>query len=520
VIRDLLEAIPKRAIVADVCVVGAGAAGIALAVELRRAGKSVILLEGGGAEVEALAQEPYASEVAALAHRGIHNGRFRAKGGTTTRWGGQILELEDWDFAQRGWIAGSGWPFAKATLQPFYQQALELEGVDGAIAADAEVWRELGVPEPSFAVMQSYLSRWCPEPNFARLHGAALAQDDGLQVWLHTNVTALEFENETAVSVRARTQSGREAFFRAREFVFCLGAIESSRFFLQPREGAIPWNRSGLLGRHFQDHIDCNVGQMRPRAGSRRELDRCFDGIFLHGFKYQPKIKLAHAEQERAETLNVAAALAYESDSDAALTELRTTAKQVLRGRLGEVSAGSVGRAVANAPALLRQSWRYAVEHRSYQPASAKISLRVHCEQEPCSASTITLSGERDSLGLYRTRLCWKISALELKTIRHFAEVAGRALAPTAELEPLAGMGEDAALTAACEDSYHHMGGMRMNDSPTQGVVDTNLKLHGTKNAYVLSSAVFPTSGFSNPTHTLLALAVRLAGRLSQAGRG
>jgi choline dehydrogenase-like flavoprotein len=54
-----------------------------------------------------------------------------------------------------------------------------------------------------------------------------------------------------------------------------------------------------------------------------------------------------------------------------------------------------------------------------------------------------------------------------------------------------------------------------MADSPQRGVVDSNLKLFGVGNGYVCSSAVFPTSGFSNPTHTIIALAVRLAEHLT-----
>ena len=59
------------------------------------------------------------------------------------------------------------------------------------------------------------------------------------------------------------------------------------------------------------------------------------------------------------------------------------------------------------------------------------------------------------------------------------------------------------------------MGGMRMSTCESSGVVDKNLRLYGTANTYVCSSAVFPTSGYSNPTHTVLALAVRLADHLA-----
>jgi choline dehydrogenase-like flavoprotein len=59
------------------------------------------------------------------------------------------------------------------------------------------------------------------------------------------------------------------------------------------------------------------------------------------------------------------------------------------------------------------------------------------------------------------------------------------------------------------------MGGTRMSATAADGVVDTDLKIHGVGNAYVCSASVYPSSGFANPVHTLLALAIRLADRLT-----
>jgi choline dehydrogenase-like flavoprotein len=302
---------------------------------------------------------------------------------------------------------------------------------------------------------------------------------------------------------------------RAGQIVFCMGAIECVRFFLQPRESGLPWNASGMLGRHFQDHVDANAAEVRPR--DRRRFAELFDNVFLGRYKYHPKLRLAAEQQRRAGVLNCAATMNFSSELDEALSATKATAKHLLRGRWGEVKAGEVLRTVGQLPLLVRQTARYGMQHRAYNPESSQIWLRVHCEQRPDGESSICLSEERDSLGLLRARLDWRVSELELRTIRTYAEVAAKSMSEVAEIEPDAQlMAGDEAFLARCDDSNHHMGGMRMAASASKGVVSPELLLHGTRNAYVCSGAVFPTSGFSNPTHTVLALAMRLADRLAR----
>ncbi len=495
---------------ADVCVIGAGAAGITLAIELVGQGKRVVLLEGGGSTIEERSQEPYRSEVVGLRHRGIHTGRFRAVGGTTTRWGGQILELDARDFERREGIPDSGWPISKAELAPYYARALELEGLAGVVRDDESVWRAIGLEPPAFAPIETYFSRWCPQPNFAVLHGETLRNADGLEVWLHANAVEALFADGQMTGVRARTLGGIEHVFEAGRFVFALGTIECCRFFLQPQRTGIGWNRSGLLGRHFQDHIDVNAATVHPIDAAR--FHRCFDNVFSKGYKYHPKLRLGAEAQVQLGTLNVAGTMAFSSSADEALAAIKTFAKKMLRGRFGEIGGVELRTFAKNLPLVMRQVFRYVFQSRAYNPPEAKILLRVHCEQQPDSMSSIELADTRDSLGMLRTRLDWRISEHELATIRQYVLVAQQALQGVARIEPDAALiSGEAEFVQRCDDCNHHMGGMKMATEELDGVVDPNLRLHGTENVYILSGAVFPTSGYSNPTHTLLALAVRLS---------
>ena len=512
-IRDLLSETPAADFHADICIAGAGAAGITLAVEFARKGKTVLLLEGGGAVREDSSQAIYDSEIVGLPHRGIHTGRIRVKGGTTVRWGGQILELDALDFTPRPGIPESGWPFSKTELTSFYERALTLEGLAKVERSDAAVWRDLNLPFTQFEGLESYLSRWCPEPNFARLHHKTLTTHPNIHLWLHASAVELLLEGETAQGIRARTLTGIETIFRARHYIFALGGIESSRFFLQPREGGHPWNRCGLLGQHFQDHIDCNAARIEPL--DLASFHDTFDPIVAHGFKYLPKLRLRPNLQSELGTLNIGSTMSFE-DTGKARFQAKLTIRNLMRGSFSEVTRDNVFHTAKHVPMLFSQAWRYYVQRRAYAPSTVRILLRVHCEQEPTSRSSITLTDQRDPLGLFRIRFDWQVSDRELETIRQYVLVTRRALAGVARIIPDEDlMSGDPKFFARCDDSNHHMGGMRMSTSNSTGVVDTNLCLYGTSNVHICSSAVFPSSGFSNPTHTVLALALRLSHHLS-----
>jgi choline dehydrogenase-like flavoprotein len=513
VIHDLLHDTPQAGFNADICIAGAGAAGITLAVEFARKGKTVLLLEGGGTVREDSSQAIYDSEIVGLPHRGIHTGRIRVKGGTTVRWGGQILELDARDFTPRPGIPDSGWPFPKTELTSFYERALQLEGLAKVQRSDAAVWRDLGLPFTQFEGLDSYLSRWCPEPNFARLHNKTLTTQPNIHLWLHASAVELITEGDAATGLRCRTLTGIETIFRAPRYIFALGGIESSRFFLQPRPGGLPWNRSGLLGQHFQDHIDCNAAAIEPL--DLASFHDTFDPIIAHGFKYLPKLRLLPHLQAELGTLNIGSTMAFE-DTGKVRMQAKHTIRNLMRGRFNEVTGDNLSHTTKHVPMLFQQAWRYYVKRRAYAPPSVRIFLRIHCEQEPTSRSSITLTDQRDPLGLLRVRFDWQISERELETIRQYVLIAQRSLAGVARITPAPDlMSGSSKFLARCDDSNHHMGGMRMSTSDATGVVDTDLRLYGLTNTYICSSAVFPCSGFSNPTHTLLALALRLSDHLN-----
>jgi choline dehydrogenase-like flavoprotein len=493
----------------DVCIVGAGAAGLCLANELLASGRKVVVLEGGGlGRWERRSHALNKTDSSGLQFDGAHVGRFRGIGGTTSAWAGQVMEFEKIDFETRNWVPGSSWPISKADLLPFYKRAAVLEGIQHLAQDDDSVWREIGKQKPDLGdELEIGFSRFCPEPKFARLF-APIIQNPDLLLLIHASAVGVNFSREredVLQSIAFRTLTGREGSITAKAFVLCLGGIESSRFLLNQEHSR--WNRSGLLGKYFQDHVRCHAAQV---VSTNMAAHDWYFGPQPVAAKYIPKIKLSAAAQERYGLLHACGMI---ESHDNTFRTMRTAA-QLLLGPTSNLTLRQLRDFVVDAPRLLLQ--RFNARMSSEYVPYGRPFLIVNCEQPPKSNSSISLSTQRDKLGMYRATIDWQISEQEIQTIRTYVGLATEYFERTGLAKIIA----DERLytdkvTDITVDVFHHCGGTRMANSPDHGIVDPMLRLFGTSNAYVCSTSVFPSSGFGNPTHTLLALAVRLSDHLN-----
>ncbi len=113
-------------------------------------------------------------------------------------------------------------------------------------------------------------------------------------------------------------------------------------------------------------------------------------------------------------------------------------------------------------------------------------------------------------------RNVWRLSEGDLRSMRRGTQLVDQALrrAGLGHLAP-AFPDDPSAWRATAEGGKHLMGTTRMHRDPAQGVVDEHARVHGVGNLYVAGSSVFPSSGYANPTLTIVALAIRLADYIS-----
>ena len=106
----------------DICIIGAGAAGITLAREFIGHPFRVSVLESRGFEFEAETQSLCDGKNIGLPYYPLHATCLRFFGGATNHWAGVCRPFNDYDFETREWIPYCGWPFGASELRPFYER--------------------------------------------------------------------------------------------------------------------------------------------------------------------------------------------------------------------------------------------------------------------------------------------------------------------------------------------------------------------------------------------------------------
>ncbi len=277
-------------------------------------------------------------------------------------------------------------------------------------------------------------------------------------------------------------------------------------------------NKYDLVGRYFQDHV--HIWYDDIVATNRKQLQNANESFFIRGRKYAPLIALAEQLQVERQLLRMHGTVIFWMEPDSSVAAVKTLFRAV-RGRTLPPSNETrhlLGNALADPGELLGVMYRYCIQKRAGTPKRGRVFLAALSEMAPDPNSRITLSDARDQLGMRRTRIDWRIGELERRTaseyIRTIASEFGRLGVGSYDLKQAASLDDEKTWVRMATDNSHHMGTTRMHDSDKLGVVDSNCQVHGIDNLYIGSSAVFPSSGSSYPTLTILALCIRVADRL------
>jgi choline dehydrogenase-like flavoprotein len=537
---------------ADICIIGAGAAGITMAMELAGGRSEVLVLESGGLRAEAATQNLYAGAVVdERLHSPPDRYRQRRFGGTTTIWGGRCTPFDPIDFEPRDYMPYSGWPIGLDALASYYPRANSLceagkfeyrvaEAFDLPLRPMIE-----GFSSENFTT--DTLERFSCPTDFGTSYRQRLRDARNLRVVLHANVVAVKLD-ESGARVRCltvRTLRGRQFEVSASRFALAAGGLEVARLLLASRDVHANGigNQYDVVGRYYMCHLAGTMGALaihRPLSGVWNGYDVSAEGIYC-----RRRIAMTAMAQRRHRVGNFICRLHHPRITDPAHRNAILSAlylsKFVIPYEYGKRLHGDERVSWAAWLQHLRNvavgpfdaaafAWHMLKDRKLakrkfpsivIKPKANLFSLDFHGEQQPNPSSRVTLGEAADALGMPRISIDWRYTAGDVETV-------GRAMALLAGDLRQNGVGTLNYDPASIENEIrrygayggHHIGTARMGNDPRRSVVDANCRVHGVSNLFVAGTAVFPTSSQANPTLNVVALALRLADQLkSEAAR-
>lgn len=507
---DLQELPDRQRFETDLCIIGAGAAGIVIGREFAGSSTDVLMVESGGLDFEASTQDLYRGDVVGEPYYDLTLPRVRAFGGSTNHWTGQLGRLRRDDMELRAGLPHGGWPMPFEEFDSYTTRATRICG--------GKPWRlgpqplvddgEEGSPS-RLEIRARGTARGSPRrPGFGVTYRQELDRAANLRVLLHANLLRLR-ATEGADAIREAevgTLEGRRATVSARAFVLACGGLENPRLLLlsddvDPRGLG---NRHDLVGRYFQEHPIWTIGEVVGPEQAVRPL-----------WRRAGRNSLRHLDL--APSRNYLAA-ANCLDFGFQLEDERPGQVWDFTAPPDETAERSAARDLATLLAWL--SPRALVPDGDEPPARGSLGsyeVKLMVEQEPRFDNRVVLGDALDALGQRRLRLELGFGAVDEATLRAAIDALARDFGALGigRLR-LAREREEALATRSFRwtGAAHHIGTTRMAESPANGVVDGDCRVHGIDNLWIAGSSVFPVAGYVNPTLTIVALALRLAERL------
>jgi choline dehydrogenase-like flavoprotein len=525
---------------ADVCIVGGGVAGMAVAREFIGQPFRVCLLESGGLEPDSDTQALCRGENVGHPYFKLDEARPRCLGGSSYNWfmpidanhvGIQLRPLDPIDFEERDWVPHSGWPFGRKHLDPFYKRAQTFCEL-GPFQYRGEDWAD---PETRPCLpfvngrVQTVVFQLGSRDTFIARHRTEITRSENITTYLHA--TAAEIETDAAAQSVSRLRiacgAGRAASVTAKVFILALGGIETPRLLLLSSRTQSDGlgNGNGLVGRYFMEHLHLLSGTYVSSKQDAERLERLYTFHAVGNTLLYARLALSEETLRREKLLSYSVAiprafwpLTVRAAAHKLLSTGRLLGASLRKGELREGrrhlddmislafndAAPAVGRKMAG---LAKKKFL----DKFVRLKKVELFMLNHMtEQAPNPDSRVTLSDELDALGQRRVKLDWRLTPADIRSIVRAQRILDEEL-------KRAGLGhleidlKNDAIPPDVFGGWHHMGTTRMHRDPRKGVVNEDSRVHGIHNLFVAGPSVFPTGGYANPTLTIAALSIRLA---------
>ncbi|QIZ76448.1 GMC oxidoreductase [Ferrimonas lipolytica] len=549
-------------VVTDVCIVGTGPAGIAIARELIGADIKVTVLESGTTDFDPQTQQLAAGTTFGdplIAPYEVVNRQF---GGLSNSWvlkiekhhiGVRYAMFDEIDFEQRQSVAFSGWPVKRQTLMPFFARAQKICKI-GPLDYHPSAWLHDQQSELPFDVdgLETSMFQFGRRKTFFGDYRQELENADNITIYHYANAVEVRTKegSQSMGRVRVACLNGNQFWVTAKVVVLACGAFENARILLmsnkQQPQGL--GNQHDVVGRYYHDHPTAVSGYFTPRDRMVFERAGVYDLRQVKGVPVQGYLHFSKPVLQREGLININSMLfpcpsvrqtraleSFKSVGENGWSLLKNLNANAAGLRKRTIPAGffkSLPKLTINmllgTDAIVKAIYASLFQQQPLFPQFGRgggwsalsgnhkrferFQVRHCIEQTPHPDNRVRLSAELDSLGCPKLEVHWHWH-------KHDADNLTRTVKLMAETLSHAGLGsfdyelnnEGTVEIVKPSGSHHLMGTTRMHEDPKFGVVDANCQVHGVDNLYIAGSSTFPTGGYANPTLTVVAMALRIA---------
>ena len=451
----------------DVCIAGAGAAGITISKKLSDLGLKVILCEAGSKELTEISQKNYIGKVIGDDYFNLDVARLRYLGGTTNHWNGMCRPFEKVDF-ERDYLGSEFvWPINFKEISKYQNDACKI----------LEINNDFNVDNDYNEKVKHIKFQFSPPVRFKEKYINEISSSQNLTLVLNANLIDIQGSNNFITEAVFENYKKQVFNVKAKKFIFAMGGLENSRYllwFAKKYESKF-FNSNCPIGKYWMEHPHFTLGSALV---DNRIVQKTYFSI---NEVLQKKFKL----------LNCGFRISKISHK-----ETKNKIKEIL----------------CIAPKL-------GIEFASLFDKNLICGARFFAawEQEPNVNNAVKLSRNLSKFGIPQIELNWKKTAFDRKTIKQSLKLFNDWLLEEnlGRIQLLNWLTNDEKYPEWDElAGYHHMGGTRMSSSFKFGVVDGDCKVHGSKNLYVAGSSIFTTGGHNNPTLPIIQFSLRLADHL------
>ena len=448
----------------DVCIIGAGAAGITLAINLAKAGVDIALCEGGDENYTEESQGMYKGTVVGDPYFQLDIARLRFLGGTTNHWAGMSRPFEKIDFERQYIGAEYEWPIGYEAINKYLTEACEILEINNDFESKEKALSK-EVRKINF--------NWSPPVRFKQKYITNMTELKNLTLLTNANLIELSGGNRKINEITLSSINKKTIKIRAKKYIFAMGGIENSRMLLwfKARYNDKFFDVNTPIGKYWMEHPHFTIGQALVE-------NQISDHMYY-----------AISKDTQIDRKILGCGLRVERQTKTGVKKL-------------------VNELLCVSPTLGKK-----MMHMVSKDLVCGVTFRAAWEQAPDPSNHVKLSNRKDILGVPRTELHWVKNKIDRKTIEESVSIYNDWLLQNnfgrIKLDDWVADGKIYPQNDELA-GYHHMGGTRMGRSSLYGVVDADCKVFGSDNLYIAGSSIFTTGGHNNPTLPIIQFSLRL----------